>query len=261
MARRSKRPVPPTGYVLYDGPSLLDGERIVCIATVHSSNGKTGDMLQTWIMRADKDPLAASRDGTDCSNCGTCPSRGRATGAASGIAAERACYVDLGRAPLNIWRTWQRGRYPSACGHALTSAVGRGRKVRLGAYGDMSAVPGYVATSLISEASGHTAYSHQSGSDKSSFDAAIYMVSADSLAEAEAAWERGARTFRVVSDESEAVPGREIVCVNHTRGVQCLDCLLCDGAGRHGQAKSIVIPVHGAGAKHWNGGTMTGGAL
>jgi|SRR5262245_14820019 len=244
----------PTGYVIYDGASLLNGERIVCVATLHSSNDKTGDMIQTWILVASHDPLYSSRHGLDAANCGSCAARGKPTFGERGQASERSCYVQIGQAPSAVWRHWAAGGYPAAVGHAGIAAVGRGRKVRLGAYGDMSAVPSYVADSLLSEAVGHTAYSHQSGDSASSFDAAIYMVSADNLVEAMAAWQRGARTFRVVADESEAVEGREIVCLNHTRGIQCIDCGLCDGAGRHPNAKSIVIPVHGAGAKYWPNG-------
>src|SRR5262252_2239364 len=93
----------PTGFVIYDGPSLLTGEPIVCIATLHSDNRKTGDMLQTWILLRDRDPIAGSRSGADRAICGDCPSRGIARpGAEKGLAADRACYVDLARAPLGI---------------------------------------------------------------------------------------------------------------------------------------------------------------
>ena len=35
------------GYILYEGPSMLDGEPIAVIATMTTSNVKTGDMVQT----------------------------------------------------------------------------------------------------------------------------------------------------------------------------------------------------------------------
>ena len=50
------------GVILYEGPSLLDGEPIVAILTglrSSSCNRKTGAMLQTWIMRADVSPAEA----------------------------------------------------------------------------------------------------------------------------------------------------------------------------------------------------------
>jgi hypothetical protein len=255
----AKRLSPPTGYVIYDGPSLIDGAPIVCIATLKSRNGKTGGMLQTWILRADVAPMEASRTGLDRAICGDCVHRGVATMRDRGVAAKRTCYVQIGQAPSAVYRTWLRGRYPAAVGHVAISALGRGRKVRLGAYGDMSAVPGYVADSLLSEAAGHTAYSHQSGNAATSYDAAHYMVSADSLAAARQAWAAGARTFRVVNSIAEAVAGFEIPCPS-LRGVHCIDCGLCDGAGKHPNAKSIVIPVHGAGSKHFGTNGTTGAA-
>ena len=38
------------GYILYEGPSALDGAPIVVIATMETSNAKTGAMVQTWIL-------------------------------------------------------------------------------------------------------------------------------------------------------------------------------------------------------------------
>lgn len=251
---KAKRIAPPTGYVIYDGPSMLTGERIVCLATLHSTNRKTGDMVQTWILCADMDPIAGSRSGADRAICGDCPSRGVARPEATGgLAADRACYVDLGRAPLGIWNAWKRGRYPAAVGHAAIAAVGRGRKVRLGAYGDPAAVPGYVNESLISESAGHTAYSHQSAWEGrgAGFLPERMMVSADSLEGAQRAWGANWRTFRVVGSVGELVRGREVLCpASEEAGkrTQCASCLLCGGASV--KAKSIAIVVHGAGAKH-----------
>src|SRR5215472_14390217 len=103
---------------------------------------------------------------------------------------------------------------PVASGHAAIAAVGHGRAVRLGAYGDPAAIPSYVNESLVSEASGHTAYSHQlDWAGATGFDAARMMVSADSLAGAQRAWDSGARTFRVVGAVREVVRGREVPVV------------------------------------------------
>jgi hypothetical protein len=48
-------------FVIYDGPSLIDGKPIVAIAQVNTGNRKTGNMAQTWILRSDIDPITASR--------------------------------------------------------------------------------------------------------------------------------------------------------------------------------------------------------
>ncbi len=57
----------PRGFVLYQGPSLLDGLPIVAIATMRSTNPKTGPVPQTWILRADVPPMDAVRTGADAS--------------------------------------------------------------------------------------------------------------------------------------------------------------------------------------------------
>ena len=53
---------PMKSFIFYRGPSMLDGAPIVAIAT-DSSNSKTGGMVQTWILRADIDPVTAARNG------------------------------------------------------------------------------------------------------------------------------------------------------------------------------------------------------
>lgn len=249
----AKKSPPPSGFVFYEGPSMLTGTPIVAIATMHSDNSKTGNMIQTWILVQDRDPLAANRSGADIAICGKCPARGIATGANRGLAKKRSCYVDLVHGPLGIYTAWKAGRYPRVTGHAAIAAIGHGRKVRLGAYGDPAAVPAYVNQSLISESDGHTAYSHQSSWEgrTSGFDPASMMVSADSLSAASEAWARSWRTFRVVGSVDELVKGQEVLCpASEEAGkrTQCIRCLLCAGAGS--RAKSVAIVVHGAGRKH-----------
>ena len=75
------------GVILYDGASMLDGEPIVVIATLETSNRKTGEMVQTWIIRSDIAPTDAAKSGDDKSICGACPHRHYSKG---------ACYVNLG---------------------------------------------------------------------------------------------------------------------------------------------------------------------
>ena len=64
------------GFVFYRGKSPIDGAPIVAIATLESKNGKTGDMVQTWILREDISPLMAIKTGADRSICGNCVHRG-----------------------------------------------------------------------------------------------------------------------------------------------------------------------------------------
>lgn len=233
--------------IIYSGPSLIDGKPIVAIAIAKSGNIKTGNMVQTYIIRADMHPLDASKSGEDYSICGSCPHRGEATDDATRKQAiRRSCYVNLGQGPTIVWKALQRGIYPTITGHNGIAAIGKGRMVRLGTYGDPAAVPSYIWESLISEASGHTAYTHQSGVATAQARPAYMMISADNLEQARGAWSIGYRTFRVIKSVSDVVKGAEIICpASKEAGFKttCNACGLCGGA--QVKAKSIAIVDHG----------------
>jgi hypothetical protein len=144
-----------TGFVLYEGPSKQDGMPIVVSAlTGKSTNRKTGAMVQTYILRADIDPINAVRQGADVSICGNCKHRGDGSGKG------RTCYVTLMHGPRSVYAAYQRGAYPRAAA-ATIPMLGAGRMVRLGTYGDPAMVPVEVWTALVSRATGHTGYTHQ----------------------------------------------------------------------------------------------------
>ena len=241
--------------ILYRGPSVLDGSPIVCIATVQSNNVKTGGRMQTWILADDpkRDPLTINRLGLDFGICGGCPLKGEpAPEKEKGTAKNRACYVTLYHAPLNIWKTLQRGRYPTIEPGTLAD-YGAGQVIRLGAYGDPAAVPGDIWAALLTNAKGWTGYSHQWDIiNKKARDviSAACMISADSLAEARKHWASGRRTFRVITGADKVAPG-EIICPATKEGGQkttCEKCRLCQGSGS--RAKNIAAVVHGNGSKH-----------
>jgi hypothetical protein len=239
----------PKHGIIYDGPSLLDGAPIIVVATYTGSNGKTGRVVQTYIIRKDMNPLKANKSGADFSICGNCPMRGEPTKKRARKQAEkRRCYVVLAQGPLNVYRAFHRGVYSDACGHQATAILGNGRKVRLGTYGDPAAVPSYVWDSLLSGATKHMGYSHQSGTAGAAFNPKYMMVSADNADQAMAAWFVGFRTFRVLRQGETPIAGQEIDCPS-SRGVHCADCGLC--AGTSIVAKSITIPAHGAGLTHF----------
>lgn len=235
----------PTGYVIYRGPSMLDGAPIVAIATMHSENRKTGDMVQTWILHDDLSPIEASKAGADASVCGDCKHRWSLGG---------ACYVNIGQGPGSIYRAYKRGNYPdlTAANSPLwaISKIGEGRAVRLGAYGDPVAVPVAVWECLIAESIGHTGYTHQWRNIRADLPAdafrRILMASVDTDAEYAAAQSAGWRTFRVRCADSETVMPREFECVSDTKGTACADCLACDGSARGPGQASVFITVHGS---------------
>jgi len=228
------------GYVLYEGPSLLDGAPIVVIATMSTRNAKTGNMVQTWVMRSDIAPHDALKTGDDSSVCGDCVHRPVNQG---------SCYVTVFQAPLAIWKAYQRGAYSTDVA-AFHRAI-KGRKVRMGAYGDPAAAPTALWATIARKAAGHTGYTHQMA--HSGFDAALLdvcMASADTREQAERYQAKGIRYFRVVRDVSDRIRG-EVECLSDSAGMSCEECGLCDGSGR-GKGKSIFIQAHGAKASSYN---------
>lgn len=229
-------------YIAYEGPSLYDGKPIVVLVQAGSSNRKTGDMIQTYILRSDIDPITASRTGEDSSICGDCPHKGQPSEKATGQAIGRTCYVTLAHGPLGKWKAYKAGRYSKVEGHAAIRALGLGRMVRLGTYGDPASVPNYIWESLLSASAGHTAYTH----GKVNPMPAKIMTSADSESQAKQAWAKGERTFRVIASLSSIVKGKEVLCpASEEAGkrVTCESCGLCGGASVKG--KSVAIVAHG----------------
>jgi hypothetical protein len=242
--------------VIYRGPSLIDGSPIVAVAVLTSDNGKTGDMVQTYILRADMDPRDANRTGADLSICGNCPHRGKpgplTHKPGEKLASGRTCYVVIGQGPVIVYKGLLRNLYPDALDHDSIKKLGSGRTVRIGTYGDGAAVPAHVWRSLISESLGHTGYSHQMHWNGAAFDPSLYMVSADSEKAAKAAWSKGFRTFRIVSHVSDLKPN-EISCpasAEAGKKTTCVNCKLCGGTSTK-TTKSIAIVAHGSGSKYF----------
>ena len=233
--------------IIYRGPSLIDpNENIVVIAIVKSSNTKTGNMVQTYILCDNgNDPMLNNKLGLDFSICGNCKHRGTPVdiNATGKHARGRTCYVKLFQGVLHVWKHLQKGGYPVATGHAEIAKLGAGRMVRIGTYGDGAAVPSYIWDSLLTDAVGHTAYSHQS--DILDVDPNLYMISADTKAEALKAWDNGKRTFRVIDNVDQVIKGSEVLCPASKeagRRATCDTCKLCSGASI--KAKSIAIVMH-----------------
>jgi len=230
----------PKGFVIYRGPSLLDGAPIVALAITGSSNRKTGDMVQTYIMRADVKPTEALKSGDDASICGDCKHRPYLGG---------ACYVVVAQGPLVVWKQFQKRAYPDESPDAVAGIV-TGRMVRLGTYGDPAAVPAAIWRSLLRNAAGHTGYTHQWQRADDLRD--LCMASVDTPEERQDAAAKGWRTFRVRLAE-EPVAAREFVCpASEEAGKRktCVTCGACNGARREGQA-SPVIMAHGSKARRF----------
>jgi hypothetical protein len=227
-----------TGIELWRGPSSWDGSPIVAIAVFHSANRKTGDMVQTFILRLGMKPTDAIRSGDDASICGDCSKR------LDPLTKKRECYVNAGQSVNAVMRAYDAGRYP-AIDPAAAARLVRGRRVRLGAYGDPAMVPDSVWRSFLSEASGYTGYTHQWRRAPQYRD--LCMASVDNESEARMAWSMGWRTFRV-REASDAVLAGEVICPASKEGnnrTQCERCMLCTGnQGRRGVRPGVVIISH-----------------
>ena len=228
------------GYVIWEGRSAFDGAPVVLIATGlgrrGSSNAKTGEMVQTWILRTDVAPMSAVASGSDRSICGLCP-----------YASGNGCYVNVSRAPTAIYKRYLAGLYsrlsPIEFARQLCDS---GRPLRCGAYGDPAAVP-YVVwrDMLMGAARGWTGYTHAWRDCDPAFRSFL-MASCDSPEDTVDARAAGWRSFRVRQGVDDGVMGGEIVCPASTEGghrAQCADCRLCAGSAR--PAKDIAIMDHG----------------
>ena len=231
----------PTGYVLWEGLSKFDRAPLVAIAIIHSKNSKTGDMVQTFILRADQSPLDALANGADQSICGDCVHRPSAVG--------RTCYVNVGQSVMAIWNAYKRGRYPADPAAAARACAGR--MVRLGAYGDPAAIHVRVWRALLQRAAGHTGYTHAWHKRAGRSLKGLAMASADSPQDLERARSAGWRTFRVRT-AAEPLQARELVCpasAENDTGRTCASCGACDGAARGSAQASVAIIVHGPAAR------------
>jgi hypothetical protein len=224
----------PSGYIIYRGPSLLDGQPIVVVAITKSKNKKTGNMVQTYILCDNGElPIANYRSLADASICGSCKHR-RGTGG--------SCYVSIHQGPTQVYKGVLRDIYPKNKYEASRECIGR--NVRLGTYGDPAAVPADVWNLLLAGAKGHTGYTHQWESGKANHVQEWCMASADTEQERNEAKAQGWRTFRVRSNEEELLAG-EFVCPASAEGGKrklCSDCVACSGgfAARKGDPSIIV---------------------
>ena len=243
------------GYVIYDGPSLIDGGPIVAILTLPADPGKgnrkIGEMAQITILRRDVDPVTANRLGLDRSICGDCPLKGIAQPQAErGQAKGRGCYVVLIHRPAFLFKAYHEGRLPRLDPRSVEAReMLEGLKIRVGAYGDGASVPGESIDPLVEAADGHTDYTHQLGKPGAYVSPSRSMISCETLEQARTAWRLGFRTFRTILPEDlESIDtSREIICPATEEGgkrTTCAECGLCAGLTSK-SPKSIVAVIHG----------------
>ncbi len=219
-----------SGIILWEGQSELDGKPIVLIAIDHSSNAKTGDMIQTYILRSDIHPVEAIHSGEDHSICGNCTHKGA------------TCYVNVAYGPSQVYKTYKTGKYLSIPSYQFT------RSVRLGTYGDPAAVPQTIWQSLMQQQPPHTGYTHQWEKKRYSYLKEWCMASCDTSREQVRAERMGWRTFTVVPKRQYR---SEILCPASEelgKATTCATCLACGGTSSKVKG-NVFIPVHGGKGK------------
>lgn len=250
----------PNSRIFYRGPSQLDGQPILGIISglaTPSTNTKTGDMLQTYILLEKVAPPEAVRTGADRSICGDCALRG------DGLGLGRSCYVQTKWAPLSVWKVltqrqrhtlWGDGVGPAATeDRSAIAAELPGRFLRVGSYGDPTAIPLYVWQWLLGGGiSGWTGYTHQWADPRFQGFRGICMASVDTRIDHDLAVELGWRTFRTRRSLQVAREPREIICPASAEAghqVTCAQCRLCNGRQGRDERKHIVIVAHGSRAR------------
>lgn len=214
------------GYILWESRD------VVSIVTLETSNRKTGNMAQVWFLVKNQNPVEVLKTGRDAQTiCKGCV-----------LASGNGCYVNVGQAPLAIWKAYHRGIY-SKLDPVDYPTVFANRKVRFGAYGNPSLLPVSVIKAIAEASKGWTGYFHD-WALMTDTEAKLYgqylMASTDtedSRCEAES---KGLRYFHVSGVQPEGT--RE--CLADTRDLECQECLLCQGNSK--KQLPIWINPHGA---------------
>lgn len=230
------------GAVLWEGPSRLNGEPIVVIATGldgTSKNSKTGAMVQTWILHQQFPPGKAVRTGADAAICGDCIHR-----VVNGLS---TCYVNVAFGPSRVWEAYKKGIYPQVTPEVCKEI--KKHHVRFGSYGDPVAVSKRVWSKIRpKDARDHTGYTHAWNTRHAFHHKDFLMASVESEAEAKEAKAKGWRCFLVVP-RNRPVPKAFKWCpsdeLNPNKKVLCEDCGVCNGV-RGAQSSDIAIYAHGS---------------
>lgn len=259
---RVKKPKPPRGYIIWRGPSPVDGRMLVCLC-VKSGNRKTGISWQTWILVDDIYPSEALRGGEDYSICGNCIHRWRDVLVDGKVKRIRTCYV-IAPVIASVWKAYKKGNYADLT-HILVpssrmyycpefiAALKTAKLLRLGAYGDPALVPFWVTEWLLRQwnddrdnSQGHVGYTHQWKEPWwDSRYQQLLMLSCDTEEDIAEVHRRGGRAFYA----GKEIPSGLSMCPASTeykaktgKSVTCGDCLLCNGERK---ARSIGIISHG----------------
>ena len=248
-------------YNMSNGFIFHETKDIVCIATFNSSNKKTGDEVQTWILYKHEAPHRAIDSGKDKAICGDCKHRGQTLDldnaiiysndltnpkkkallkriedkkekGLNSININRTCYVATFQAPLSIYKSWLKGNYETLTPKQVQKRLAY-KKVRLGSYGDPIHIPLNILDVILKHTLGTTGYTHQWKNKEYIKYSKYLMASVETIKEKIQANSLNYRTFRV-RQGTETIKG-EVGCLSDRKArgtkklVNCVDCMMCSG--------------------------------
>ena len=222
------------GYILDEFDSPIDGKPCVAILTLNSGNRKTSNMCQVWILRRDISPLDAIKANDDVSICGDCVHR-----------IKRTCYVNVGQAPMAVWRAYKARKYTKCDANfdwSDFSHILKGRHIRWGSYGDPAIIKPSIFNDVNRYAEGHTGYTHQWKKYFAESYRGIFMASIDNPSQHTEAKEKGWKCFHVVPLENNGI-GKQCPATVENSMAQCITCRLCDG-----MKQDVWVEAHGRSA-------------
>ena len=235
-------------FLAYEGPSQIDGTPIVAVVTGvtrPSANVKTGPMLQMWILQQDIAPVEAVKTGQDVGICGHCPLKGT-------LGKQRTCYVTVARSPQAVWHKYRRGGYVPGTDSVVKAAT-LNAEIRLGAYGEPTAIPLSEVERVIEHARLWTGYTHRWPEIEPAWSS-LLMASTETPEGSAAAKASGWRPFEV-SPAGGGQPEGTFLCpaVREDNPLTCQRCGACAGT-KYGSvnvgAPHPYVPAHGTGRNH-----------
>lgn len=219
----------PNGLVLWEDNKTSR----VAIAVLNSTNRKTGNMIQVYILDRNNHPSEALKTGEDKLICGDCPLR------------NNGCYVEVWQGPAQVWKQYKAGKYPRFTKNREHINLFNGRSIRWGSYGDPVFIPYETVVYFNSLAVNWTGYTHQWRTCDPVY-ANVFMASCeDTFSDTVIAQQQGYRTFTISTHREPD----EIWCPATPEGgnkTHCISCGLCNGSrGDNDPRKNIIIQPHG----------------
>ena len=234
-----------TGFLVYYGESLMNGDNIAAVLVCSTKNAKMKKkgkksrkkvlIPQLYIFSTFAPPVEVIKAKKDDSICGTCP-----------FQHDNGCYVFVGQAPTKIHNKWYRGGYiggrenwqqglDAACDWIHEKhKKGYIIRVRFGAYGDIASIPYIVFWMLTSTSDTQLNYTREWNTCLGKKYKQFSMASVHTLGELARASSMGWKTFRIMLPGDRPLPS-EILCpadkVTYGKNPKsdCATCGMCNG--------------------------------